>query len=123
MTTNGFVNGPALSSVSSSSTVLNAYNAGGVVFADGAKINAYNINFLIPVGANGRVMAAYQAATNAGTLSDLGYASTQNTYGLGYQYDFSKRTTGYAIYTYVNNYANITGLSGNAAYVGMRHSF
>ena len=123
VTTNGFVNGPALSSVSSSSTVLNAYNAGGVVFADGAKINAYNINFLIPVGANGRVMAAYQAATNAGTLSDLGYASTQNTYGLGYQYDFSKRTTGYAIYTYVNNYANITGLSGNAAYVGMRHSF
>jgi len=123
VTTNGFVNGPALSSVSSSSTVLNAYNAGGVVFADGAKINAYNINFLIPVGASGRVMAAYQAATNAGTLSDLGYAATQNTYGLGYQYDFSKRTTGYAIYTYVNNYANITGLSGNAAYVGMRHSF
>ena len=123
VTSNGFVNGPALSSVSSSSTVVNAYNAGGVVFADGAKINAYNINFLIPVGASGRVMAAYQAATNAGTLSDLGYASTQNTYGLGYQYDFSKRTTGYAIYTYVNNYANITGLSGNAAYVGMRHSF
>jgi len=120
-TTNGFVNGGSMSSVSSS--VANAYSSGGVVFADGAKINAYNINFLIPVGANGRVMAAYQAATNAGTLSDLGYAATQNTYGLGYQYDFSKRTTGYAIYTYVNNYLNVSGLSGNAAYVGMRHSF
>lgn len=120
-TTNGFVNGGSMSSVSSS--IANAYSAGGVVFADGAKINAYNINFLIPVGASGRVMAAYQAATNAGVLSDLGYAATQNTYGLGYQYDFSKRTTGYAIYTYVNNYLNVTGLSGNAAYVGMRHTF
>ena len=120
-TTNGFVNGGSMSSVSSS--ISNAYSSGGVVFADGAKINAYNINFLIPVGASGRVMAAYQAATNAGTLSDLGYAATQNTYGLGYQYDFSKRTTGYAIYTYVNNYLNVSGLSGNAAYVGMRHSF
>ncbi len=120
-TTNGFVNGGSMSTVSSS--IANAYSAGGVVFADGAKINAYNINFLIPVGASGRVMAAYQAATNAGVLSDLGYAATQNTYGLGYQYDFSKRTTGYAIYTYVNNYLNVSGLSGNAAYVGMRHSF
>jgi len=106
-----------------SSTITNPLVNGGVVFADGAKNSAYNINLLVPVGAAGRVMAAYSAQKNEGVLSELGLTSTQNTYGLGYQYDFSKRTTGYAIYTYVNNYLGISGLSGNAAYVGMRHTF
>lgn len=121
ITNNGYVNGGSMSSVSSS--ITNPLVNGGVVFADGAKNSAYNINLLIPVGAAGKVMAAYSAQKNEGVLSELGLTSTQNTYGLGYQYDFSKRTTGYAIYTYVNNYLGITGLSGNAAYVGMRHSF
>jgi len=121
ITNNGYVNGGSMSTVSS--TITNPLVNGGVVFADGAKNSAYNINLLIPVGAAGRVMAAYSAQKNEGVLSELGLTSTQNTYGLGYQYDFSKRTTGYAIYTYVNNYLGISGLSGNAAYVGMRHSF
>ena len=116
----GLINGGSMSSVSSE--IVNPMANGGVVFADGAGTNAWNINASAPVGANGTVMAAYQGMAATGTVADVGGA-TQNTYGLGYSYAFTKRTNVYGIYSYVNNYQNVAGLSGNTATVGLRHAF
>ena len=116
----GLVAGSATSAVSSD--IVNPFNNGGIVFADGAGTNAWNINVSAPVGANGTVMAAYQGMSATGLLNDIGGA-TQNTFGLVYSYAFTKRTNVYAIYSYVNNYQNIAGLSGNTGTVGIRHAF
>jgi predicted porin len=116
----GLINGGATSSVSGD--IVNPFNSGGIVFADGVGTNAWNINLSAPVGANGTVMAAYQGMSAQGLVADVGGA-TQNTFGLGYSYAFTKRTNVYAIYSYVNNYQNIAGLSGNTGTVGIRHAF
>ena len=116
----GLIQGQATSSVSSD--IVNPFNNGGIVFADGAGTNAWNINASAPVGANGTVMAAYQGLTHTGVVADVGGA-TQLTWGLGYSYAFTKRTNVYAIYSYVNNFQGIAGLSGNTGTVGLRHSF
>ena len=116
----GLINGAATSSVSSD--IVNPFNNGGIVFADGAGTNAWNINVSAPVGANGTVMAAYQGMAPTGIVSDVGGA-TQQTFGVGYSYAFTKRTNVYAIYSYVNNYLNVAGLSGNTGTVGIRHAF
>lgn len=116
----GLINGGATSSVSSD--IVNPFASGGIVFADGAGTNAWNINASAPVGANGTVMAAYQGLTHTGKVADVGGA-TQLTWGVGYSYAFTKRTNVYAIYSYVNNYLGIAGLSGNTASVGLRHAF
>lgn len=116
----GLIQGANTAAVSSD--IINPFNNGGIVFADGAGTNAYNINASAPVGANGTVMAAYQGMSPQGVVADVGGA-TQNTFGLGYSYAFTKRTNVYAIYSYVNNYQNIAGLSGNTGTVGIRHMF
>jgi predicted porin len=116
----GLINGGATSSVSSD--IVNPFASGGIVFADGAGTNAWNINVSAPVGASGTVGAAYQGLTHTGKVADVGGA-TQLTWGVGYSYAFTKRTNVYAIYSYVNNYLGIAGLSGNTASVGLRHAF
>jgi len=116
----GLINGASMSSVSSD--ITNTMANGGVVFASGAGTNAWNINVTAPVGANGTAMAGYQGMSAVGTVDDVGGA-TQSTFGLGYSYKFSARTNVYAFYSYVNNYQNNPGLSGNAVSVGLRHVF
>ena len=116
----GLINGASMSSVSSDITDTMAN--GGVVFAAGAGKNAWNLNVTAPVGASGTVMAGYQGMALLGVVDDVGGA-TQSTFGLGYSYKFSARTNMYAFYSYVNNYQNNPGLSGNAVSVGLRHVF
>jgi predicted porin len=116
----GLIQGQATTAVSSA--IANPFNNGGIVFAEGAGTNAWNINASAPVGANGTVMAAYQGQSHTGVVADVGGA-TQLTWGLGYSYAFTKRTNVYAIYSYVNNFQGIAGLSGNTGTVGLRHAF
>jgi len=116
----GLINGQSLSGIDSS--ITNPFANGGIVFAEGAGTNGWNVNVAAPVGANGTVMAAYQGMSHTGVIADLGGA-TQNTFGLGYSYAFTKRTNVYAMYAYTNNWQNIAGLSGNTGTVGLRHSF
>jgi predicted porin len=116
----GLINGASTSAVSTD--IVNPMVNGGVVFADGAGANAWNINASAPVGASGTVMAAYQGLSHTGKVADIGGA-TQLTWGLGYSYAFTKRTNVYAFYSYVNNYQGIAGLSGNTGTVGLRHAF
>ncbi|MEI8402636.1 MAG: porin [Alcaligenaceae bacterium] len=117
----GIINGGTNSSVSGD--IINPYAAGGVVFADGAGHNSYNINAVVPVGADGQVMATYQGQAAVGYLADSGFAATMSAFGLGYVHNFTKRTAIYGIYSYTNNYQNIAGLSGNTLAVGVRHAF
>jgi len=116
----GLINGGATSAVSTD--IINPFNSGGIVFADGAGTNAWYVNATAPVGASGTVMASYSGMSATGIVSDVGGA-TQNSFGLGYSYAFTKRTNAYAMYAYVNNYQNIAGLSGNTGTVGIRHAF
>jgi GBP family porin len=116
----GLIQGQSTTAVSSA--IANPFNNGGIVFAEGAGTNAWNINASAPVGANGTVMAAYQGQSHTGVVADVGGA-TQLTWGLGYSYAFTKRTNVYAIYSYVNNFQGIAGLSGNTGTVGLRHAF
>jgi predicted porin len=116
----GLINGAATSSVSSD--IQNPFVNAGVVFAEGAGTNGWNINLTAPVGASGTVMASYQGMSHTGVVSDVGGATTA-AYGLGYSYAFTKRTNVYAMYAYVNNYLGIAGLSGNTGTVGLRHAF
>jgi predicted porin len=116
----GLIQGQATTAVSSD--IVNPFNNGGIVFADGAGTNAWNINASAPVGASGTVMAAYQGQSHTGVVADVGGA-TQLTWGLGYSHAFTKRTNVYAIYSYVNNFQGIAGLSGNTGTVGLRHMF
>ena len=116
----GLIQGQATAAVSSD--ITNPFGGGGIVFADGAGTNAWNINASAPVGASGTVMAAYQGQSHTGVVADVGGA-TQMTYGLGYSHEFTKRTNVYAIYSYVNNFQGIAGLSGNTGTVGLRHAF
>lgn len=116
----GLIQGQSTTAVSGD--IINPFNNGGIVFADGAGTNAWNINASAPVGANGTAMIAYQGMSAQGIVADVGGA-TQNTFGLGYAYAFTKRTNVYAIYSYVNNFQNIAGLSGNTGTVGIRHAF
>ena len=116
----GLIQGQSTTAVSGD--IINPFNNGGIVFADGAGTNAWNINASAPVGANGTAMIAYQGMSAQGLVADVGGA-TQNTFGLGYAYAFTKRTNVYAIYSYVNNFQNIAGLSGNTGTVGIRHAF
>jgi hypothetical protein len=116
----GLIQGQSTTAVSSD--IVNPFNNGGIVFADGAGTNAWNINASAPVGASGTVMAAYQGQSHTGVVADVGGA-TQLTWGLGYSHAFTKRTNVYAIYSYVNNFQGIAGLSGNTGTVGLRHMF
>ncbi len=116
----GLINGQATSTVSSD--ITNPFAGGNIVFADGAGTNSWNINATAPIGASGRLGIAYQGQSHTGVVADIGGA-TQMTYGLGYSHEFTKRTNVYAIYSYVNNFQGIAGLSGNTGTVGLRHSF
>ena len=116
----GLIQGQSTTAVSTD--ITNPFSGGGIVFADGAGTNAWNINASAPVGASGTVMAAYQGQSHTGVVADVGGA-TQLTWGLGYSHAFTKRTNVYAIYSYVNNFQGIAGLSGNTGTVGLRHAF
>ena len=61
----GLIQGAATSAVSSD--IVNPFNNGGIVFADGAGTNAWNINVSAPVGANGTVMSTPAAAAAFGS--------------------------------------------------------
>lgn len=116
----GLIQGQSTTAVSGD--ITNPFGGGGIVFAEGAGTNAWNINASAPVGASGTVMAAYQGQSHTGVVADVGGA-TQLTWGLGYSHAFTKRTNVYAIYSYVNNFQGIAGLSGNTGTVGLRHAF
>ena len=95
---------------------------GGVLFQDGYGANSYLVGLSAPIGGSSRVMASWQLATPTGS-ANIATNGSQSVYSLGYEYDFSKRTTAYAYASYANNYLMLEGAKSTAVGVGIRHSF
>ena len=78
------------------------------------KIKTASVGASVPVTGNSRILAAYAHSK----LSDT--TAKRDTVSVGYNYDFSKRTDGYAIVMYdkVKDFGNGTSFG-----VGMRHRF
>ncbi|MBL8414494.1 MAG: porin [Propionivibrio sp.] len=104
------------------------------------KGNQWNIGTAIPVGANGAVKLAYTYYSNNignGIANLIVDDQKAQSFGIDYEYSFSKRTTAYAGYNYINNGANTNygypasgvkvtpGIDENAWMVGagVRHTF
>ena len=104
-------------------------STGSVIFAPGVSVNSYDVGISAPIGANGKVLALWQLSQPNGTLNGLastyGVVSTanENVYGVGYSYNFSKRTNMYAFASYASNYAMVSGLNSTQVSVGLRHIF
>ena len=119
----GYINGQTTIGFDTKSAgVDNPTSNGGVIFANGAGANSFLVALTAPINPKSKVVASYQNMSGTGTLKDAG-AKTQNNFGLGYQYAFTKRTDVYAYYAYANNYQTISGLSSNTVGVGLRHNF
>ena len=80
----------------------------------GYKIKTASVGATISLAANSRILAAY--AHSKRQNSD----AKRDTVSVGYNYDFSKRTDGYAIVMYdkVKDFGNGTSFG-----VGVRHRF
>jgi len=96
-------------------------SGGGVLYQNGFGANSYLVGVTAPVNANSRILSSYQLAQPTGDLT--GFGANQSIYSVGYEYDFSKRTTAYGYASYANNYAMLDGVKSTLVGVGMRHSF
>jgi GBP family porin len=95
---------------------------GGVLYQDGFGANSYLVGLSAPIGSDSRVMGSIQWATPTGSAK-IDQRATQSVYSVGYEYDFSKRTTAYAYVSYANDYLMSSGVKSTALGVGMRHAF
>lgn len=98
-----------------------SWTNGGVLFKDGFGANSYLVGLSAPVSAASKVFASYQAASPTGDLTGSG--ASQSIYSVGYDYNFSKRTTAYTYLSYANNYMMVDGAKSTSVGVGMRHQF
>lgn len=118
-TRGGAISGTLPSAVSG---INSNWSQGGVLYQGGYGANSYLIGLSAPVGGASRVMASVQLATPTGS-ADIAANGSQSVYSLGYEYDFSKRTTAYAYASYANNYLMLEGAKSTAVGVGVRHAF
>jgi len=121
------------------STSLRGASAGtcpiGAVSGNSVAGNEWNIGGSIPVGANGKVNLAYSYYSN--NLGKGYFINDQKaqSFGIDYEYSFSKRTTAYAGYNYLKNGSNtnysyssvkvVPGFDESAWLIGagVRHTF
>lgn len=95
---------------------------GGVLYQDGYGANSYLVGLSAPVNAVSRVMGSWQLATPTGS-ANIAANGSQSVYSVGYEYDFSKRTTAYAYVSYANSYLMLEGAKSTAVGLGVRHQF
>ena len=98
-----------------------SWTNGAVLYNEGFAVNSYLVGLSAPVTVASKVFASYQAANPVGNLSGVG--SAQSIYSVGYDYNFSKRTTAYAAVSYANNYMMIDGAKSTVLMTGVRHQF
>lgn len=98
-----------------------SWTNGAVVYSEGIAANSYLVGLSAPINAQSKVFASYQAANPTGNFSGVGAA--QSIYSVGYDYNFSKRTTAYAAVSYANNYMMIDGAKSTVLMTGVRHQF
>ena len=103
------------------SKLVNSWTNGAVLYSDGFGANSYLLGLTAPINSASKVFASYQAANPTGNFSGVGAA--QSIYSVGYDYNFSKRTTAYAAVSYANNYMMIDGAKSTVLMTGVRHQF
>ena len=100
-------------------------SSSGILFNSNAGYNSYLVGLTAPFGGNQSVFASWTMAQPTGSARDLynGNANNQNTYSLGYTYDFSKRTNVYAYVSYQSNWAFVDSAKSTIVGTGIRHRF
>ncbi len=97
---------------------------GAVLFGDGVGFNSYLVGLSAPINAASLVFASWQMAVPNGNIQDfIPSAANQNTYSIGYQYNFTKRTNLYASLGYVNGIGFVSGVNSTQIFTGVRHLF
>ena len=94
-----------------------------LVFAPGTSFNAYIVGATVPVNAVSRVLLSWTMIAPDGDTKTLYSAKNQQSLGLGYTYDFTKRTNLYTYVGQVTNYATVDTAKSTVVGLGMRHQF
>lgn len=91
-------------------------------FIDGFSANSYLLAIAVPLGGASSMFGSWQRVDpNNSNLT--GGDSMTNTFGLGYSYSLSKRTSLYAAASYTKNFAFLDSAKVTEAMIGLRHAF
>ena len=115
---NGYISG----GVPLNANLQTSWSNGGILFQNGAGANSYLVGATVPVSGASKAMLSYTGLAPTGDWNNS-VTKTQSAYNLGYQYDFSKRTSAYALVSYATNYAMLDGVNSTLVAVGMTHKF
>lgn len=118
-TRNGYINGQR---PLDSDGVYTSWSNGGILFRDGFDTNSYLVGVSAPVTQRVNVMGSWARLQPTGSWGNTEVSRNQDAYNLGATYAFSKRTSGYAAISYVNNFSMVEGRSTMFA-TGLTHSF
>jgi predicted porin len=122
-TRDGFWAGSGAGSTGASLATGPNGNTSALVFAPGVGYNSYIVGGTVPINPVSRVLLSWTMITPNGNMQEAYNAQNQNSYNLGYSYDFTKRTNLYAYAGQSVNYATIDSAKSTVVGVGMRHQF
>ena len=94
-----------------------------VEFVPGVGYNSYIVGATIPTNSVSRIMISWTMISPNTAMQDLYSANNQNSYNLGYYYDFTKRTNLYAYVGQSSNYATDSDAKSTVVGLGLRHQF
>ncbi len=94
-----------------------------IIFDTNSGYNSYLVGLTAPIGGAHKVFASWTMAQPISSLREEYNGKNQNTYSLGYTYDFSKRTNMYAYVSYQSNWAFVDSAKSTIVGTGLRHRF
>jgi len=97
-------------------------NNSAIIFDTDVAYNSYLVGLTAPIGGAHKVFGSWTMAQPTAGIRDVG-GKNQNTYSLGYTYDFSKRTNLYAYVSYQSNWAFVDSAKSTVVGTGLRHRF
>ena len=101
----------------------NGNGLGAVAFNQDASFNSYLVGLSAPIAGGHSVFGSWTMAQPSAGMRDIYNGKNQNTYSLGYTYDFSKRTNIYAYVSYQSNIAFVDSAMATTVGTGIRHRF
>ena len=121
---NGWINALQPLTTQTRNISLNVLN-NFIVFDENISVNSYLLGFNIPFQGASNIFGAWRIIQPSSTMQEKsGFSiSTQNSFSLGYTYQFTSRTNLYAYTSYTKDYAMIDGLTSFNVAVGVRHIF
>jgi predicted porin len=123
VTRDGFWAGSAAGGTGATIATAPNSQTSAMVFAPGTSFNAYIVGATVPVNAVSRVLLSWTMISPDGDTKTLYSAKNQQSLGLGYTYDFTKRTNLYTYVGQVTNYATVDTAKSTVVGLGMRHNF